>query len=321
MSRPHVIILGAGASRAAFPHGEGTGKKIPVMNDLVEVLELSSTLDQSGIAYKGRNFEEVFTELVSRSQDAPIVKHIEGRVVSYFSSLQLPPEPTLYDYLVLSLTPDDFIATFNWDPFLIQAARRNAHISKPPNLLFLHGNIAEGFCEKDNLHGGIGATCSRCGYQLSPVPLLYPIADKNYQIEPAIASAWRAVKWAFENAFWVTIFGYSAPKTDRSAVDLFRDAWGGWQKRSLEQFEFIDIRDEDSLVPSWDGFVHAGQHHYDFHKDFFSSWIARHPRRSHQAYWEQYMEARFIDDNFAPRAGTIPELWDWYKELIEHKSR
>ena len=101
---------------------------------------------------------------------------------------------------------------------------------------------------------------------------------------------------------------------------LLRNAWGGWQKRSLEQFEFIDIREPDALVSSWEGFVHSGQHHYDFHKDFFTSWIVRHPRRSHQAYWEQYMEAQFIDDNFPPRGRTLSELWDWYETLVKHKS-
>jgi len=221
MAKPHVILLGAGASRAAFPNGEGTGRKLPLMNDLVEVLELKPILDQGGVPYAGRNFEDVFSELASTSQHQTIVELIQAKVVSYFSSLELPAEPTLYDYLVLSMTPDDVIATFNWDPFLIQAVKRNGHVSKPPELLFLHGNVAQGYCPRDNLHGGIGAKCSRCGDHLRTVPLLYPIGEKDYETEPAIASAWREVKWAFENAFWVTSFGYSAPKTDIGAVNTY----------------------------------------------------------------------------------------------------
>jgi hypothetical protein len=50
------------------------------------------------------------------------------------------------------------------------------------------------------------------------------------------------------------------------------------------------------------------------------SWLARHPRRSHQAYWEQYMEAEFIDDNLPPRAHTLPELWSWYQQLVAEES-
>jgi hypothetical protein len=40
MGRPHVYILGAGASYAAFPRGEKTGRKLPLMNNLVEILQL-----------------------------------------------------------------------------------------------------------------------------------------------------------------------------------------------------------------------------------------------------------------------------------------
>ena len=321
MSKPHVMLVGAGASRAAFPDGEGTGRKLPVMNDLVEILDLKPILDEARIMHEGRNFEDIFSKLISSSPQAPAVELVQSKICSYFSSLELPPEPTLYDYLVLSMTPNDVIATFNWDPFLVQAAMRNRHVSSPPNLLFLHGNVAQGYCAHDSLHGVLGAICSRCGERLQTVPLLYPTGEKDYETEPAIASAWKRVRWAFENAFWVTIFGYSAPKTDRAAVELLKAAWGGWQKRSLEQFEFIDIRDEDSLVESWAGFVNPGQHHYDFHSDFFNSWLARHPRRSHQAYWDQYMEAEFLDDNLPPRAHTLPELWSWYQQLVAEESK
>ena len=49
----------------------------------------------------------------------------------------------------------------------------------------------------------------------------------------------------------VTIFGYSAPQSDRGAVDLLGAAWGGSQKRSLEQFEIIDVKDEEPLVEAY----------------------------------------------------------------------
>ncbi|MFW6223076.1 MAG: hypothetical protein ACOC3T_05645 [Bacteroidota bacterium] len=37
-NRPHVVILGAGASAAAFPQGDANGKKLPVMNDLADIV-------------------------------------------------------------------------------------------------------------------------------------------------------------------------------------------------------------------------------------------------------------------------------------------
>ena len=45
---PHVVLLGAGASRAAFPNGDRSGRRIPLMNDLVKVVGLSPLIKQAG---------------------------------------------------------------------------------------------------------------------------------------------------------------------------------------------------------------------------------------------------------------------------------
>ena len=55
----------------------------------------------------------------------------------------------------------------------------------------------------------------------------------------------------------VTFFGYGAPQSDRGAVDLLREAWGGWQQRDMEQIEFIDIKGEQELLDTWRPFVHT----------------------------------------------------------------
>ncbi|MHA1748548.1 MAG: hypothetical protein ACTSXN_02865 [Promethearchaeota archaeon] len=39
--------------------------------------------------------------------------------------------PTIYDYLILSLRKKDVIATFNWDPLLVQAAWKNRNFDLP----------------------------------------------------------------------------------------------------------------------------------------------------------------------------------------------
>lgn len=36
---PHVVILGAGASRAAFPYGNAKGRRLPVMADLADCVD------------------------------------------------------------------------------------------------------------------------------------------------------------------------------------------------------------------------------------------------------------------------------------------
>ena len=40
-NKSHVVLLGAGASKASFPNGDANEKKVPVMNDLADVLNLT----------------------------------------------------------------------------------------------------------------------------------------------------------------------------------------------------------------------------------------------------------------------------------------
>lgn len=315
MGRPHVVLLGAGASRACFPNGEKMGQKLPVMADFLEIVPIRDILSVSKVPFEGKNFEELYALLANDSQYVDICRDLESAIFQYFASLRLPDMPTLYDHLVLSLRPKDVIATFNWDPFLIQAARRNGHIGGVPRILFLHGNVLDAYCETDKVHGVRGARCSKCKRTFEPVGLLYPISQKNYERDPGVRAAWEAVKWSFKNAFMVTIFGYRAPESDKAAVELLLEAWGDWQKRELEQFEIIDVRDEKDLLKSWEPFIHT--HHYEVHSDFYDSWIANHPRRSGEAYWNQYMEVCFIENNPIPRPNNFDELWSWYRPLIE----
>ena len=182
LTRPHLVILGAGASLAAFPQGDIKGNKLPLMNNLVETLELSPFLNENDIDWEeGDNFEELYASLHKQSEQEKVCREIETRIFDYFSQLELPEEPTLYDHLVLSLRKKDAIATFNWDPFLWQAWNRNATSGIPtPHLMFLHGNVALGFCVEHNKAGAIDSRCGECYEPYDPSPLLYPIDQKDY---------------------------------------------------------------------------------------------------------------------------------------------
>jgi hypothetical protein len=186
--RPHLVLLGAGASLAAFPNGERSGETLPLMQNLVDVLELQLYLDSLDIEYEDRNFEDVYSELHGLPEAGYHLQLIEQRVAEYFGSLKLPDEPTLYDYLVLSFREKDVIATFNWDPFLWQAANRNYRVAKPPHLLFLHGNVAVGFCARDKKKGQVGAKCSKCDQPFVRSKLLFPVKQKDYSSDPYINS-------------------------------------------------------------------------------------------------------------------------------------
>ena len=96
------------------------------MVDFAEIVPVGPIVQKSGIEWKGKNFEEIYSLISEKPEYRDLQTEIEKAVFDYFSELRLPETPTLYDILVLSLRQKDVIATFNWDPFLIQACQRSA---------------------------------------------------------------------------------------------------------------------------------------------------------------------------------------------------
>ena len=78
--RPHVVILGAGASLAALPEGDPSGAVLPVMNNLADVLELTNVIEQNGLKCHGRNFEDVYFEVAENSKLAGLKELIIPRI-------------------------------------------------------------------------------------------------------------------------------------------------------------------------------------------------------------------------------------------------
>jgi len=326
IKRPHLVLLGAGASKAAFPNGEKNSLKMPLMYDFVETVSgLADYLDRCGIDYKGQNFEDLYSSLYDDSHFDEIRQAIEEIIYDYFAQMELPDEPTLYDHLVLSLTGRDVIATFNWDPFLWQALYRNCHRVGNENLplpFYLHGNTAIKVCtnhEKIQISGRRGFVCSKCGKILQKSKLLYPIRQKDYNTDRYIKSSWNGVKSCLESAYMFTIFGYGAPSSDVEAVSLLSKAWGDKYQRNMEQIEVIDTIDEDALCERWEKFIHT--HHYGTHNDFYSSMIGKCSRRSADAsfganiniiYWEEYPISK---------DASWDELDEWLKPYIEVENK
>lgn len=313
MTRPHVVLVGAGASRAACPNGDRHGRFLPVMKDFYQVPNIGSLLKAAGFDPHA-NFETIYSQIAADPALVDLCRALEDTVFQYFSSLELPTAATIYDHLIVSLRPKDVIATFNWDPFLIQAARRHRYIGEMPRLLFLHGNVAHGFCVRDRVSGVRGARCSQCGEPFAPDRLLFPIEKKDYESDPSISAGWEGLRYALKHAFMFTIFGYGAPSSDASAVALLSSAWGEPSRRSLEQTEIIDIRSAGELRAVWKRFIHT--HHYEIHASFYDSWLAMHPRRSGEAFTSQYLDAEFIEDNPLPSRASLSELHDWLQPLL-----
>lgn len=321
-SRPHVVILGAGASCAAIPNGDKNGKWISAMSGFINKLGLSDIIEKVSINTKSDNLEDIYMELDERSAteiDCYNVKSkLETVIREYMSGFVLPDEPTIYDFLVISLTSKDLIATFNWDPFLVQAIiRAQRYTDNIPKVTFLHGNVAVGYCEQDNVIGNIGKLC-KCGKPLSPMKLLFPVKKKDYTSDIAISEAWKLLKNMLKKAYMVTIFGYSAPTSDAEAIEMLKQAWGAVYERELEEIELIDIREESEVIKSWDQFIHT--HHYSYHTSFFDSTLAKFPRRSCEATFDRLMNCRWLDDSKGFKDGmSFSEIDKKTYRLIEEE--
>lgn len=319
----HVVLLGAGASIAStLRNMELNGKRLPSMDNFIEVVGLQDIVDTLPEELVANNFETLYSNLHKYNPQSDEILEIEARVFDYFKDMQLPNEPTIYDYLVLSLRPKDLIATFNWDPFLYQALIRNGRIADMPKLSFLHGNVAIGYSKEDKTSGPSGRYFKATNNYLEPTRLLYPIDQKDYNSDEFISIEWdRLKKWLESDCTKrVTIFGYGAPKSDYEAVKLLNDAWGGRDKRNMEQFEIIDIRKEETVRESWDNFIHS--HHYDYGTTYFDSILAHNPRRTSESYFQHYLpmtsSEAFSENNPVPNDfKTLEELWEWHKPLIE----
>jgi NAD-dependent SIR2 family protein deacetylase len=320
MQRPHVVLLGAGASKAAVPNGDRNGRPVPLLRELAVELDLARRFPDDLRNLALTDFEAAYSRLVDRAD--PLVDSLNNLIGDYFRQLRLPDEPNLYDYVNLCLRAKDVIFTFNWDPLIIdsQLRLRRSGVELLPRVFALHGNVAIGYCtrcEQSGL-GMIGHTCGGCGEPYMASNLLFPVERKDYTADSFINREWRAMEYFLGECFMFTIFGYSAPVTDVEAVASLKAAWGTVDQRNMEQTEIIDRPgcDVDELREKWDPFIHT--HHYDVFDSCFESWMANHPRRTGEAYMSQYWDAQFMSNHPVPlRTKTLADLVDWFQPLLE----
>jgi hypothetical protein len=316
--RPQVVILGAGCSLAAFPDGDRNGRRLPLMNNLIEILGLQDLVQRANLVDAPTNFEALYGRLADDPQQIGVVRDIESAVTDYFSQMVLPDSPTIYDHLMLGLRGKDCIATFNWDPFLWDArdrVQRLALSNDTPKLLFLHGNVRIGICYEHKIFGLVPGECPKCEKGFARSRLLFPVENKDYANDAFIEEQWKALRQYLNDAYILTIFGYGAPKSDAEAVGLMKQAWGKAADRNLEEIEIIDIRPGSELKKTWSSFIHT--HHYRTVTDFYASWIADHPRRTCEVMWKQLMECRFAGKNAIPRSAGWSKLNTWFEPLFD----
>ena len=294
-TRPHVVILGAGATIATVPNGDKNGIPCSVMHGFIQNIGLESILQNVKLDTQSENIEDIYTELYERGEECKEVRlQLEDAIFSYFSKLQLPDEITIYDKLVLALTRKDIIATFNWEPLLIQAYNRASRITKNlPKLTFLHGNVAAGYCEQCNHFGALQrGKCDNCGTPYHKSPLLYPVKHKDYNSNSFIKQEWINVSCYLCRAKMVTIFGYSAPKSDVEATQLLKEAFEKYLP--AQRFNHIDIIERpdfnhNELSNTWQDFIHDSSCTYKIHDSFYGSYLAKFPRRTVECLYKRKM--------------------------------
>jgi len=309
---PHVVILGAGASRACCPEGDKNGRPLPVMTDFVARVGIEDLIKEAGYS-PSDNFEHIYSRIHGAGREDTLAK-LDAAVRQYFGELTLPDAPTFYDYLVLSLRPKDSIITFNWDPLIIQAYKRWRHLGQVlPDLVFLHGNV------------DLGLDLTRKTFTFlsdkpdqTPTKLLYPVEKKDYNSDEFVVDQWARATYALSEAYYVTIIGYSAPQTDVEAKSLLLKSWRDNSTRTLAQFSIIDIRKSDEVEASWSDFlagVHGGAT-----TDVWQEYLMFHPRRTCEAFaFATLQQDPWQEDRYS-KAKTLNELEAWIKPLIDEET-
>lgn len=309
---PHVVILGAGASKACCPTGDLHGKTLPTMADIVDTVDLRESLEQKGYAIED-NFENIYSKIHS-SGDQGTLTEFDNKIREYFGALRLPSTPTLYDYLILSLRPKDAIITFNWDPLLPQAFQRWRHLGKClPAIHFLHGNVDIGIDTERKISCFL-TDKSPPDYKIVPTKLLYPIEKKDYNTDPFIADQWGAASFFLSSAYYVTIYGYSAPDSDVEAKALLLKAWQENSTRTLAQFDILDIREPETVEKAWHEFITGN--HGGASTDFSYNMLKRHPRRTCEALAFATLQQQPWQEDPFPDAKTLDELERWIAPII-----
>jgi hypothetical protein len=159
------------------------------MANLIEATGISRFLNPEHA--KVDNFEAFYSDLVTSGNNEKLIAELDEIVRTYFSGLQIPDQPTVYDYLLLCLRDKDVIppsiGILCWPG---PAHERNINIKRLPRILYLHGTVGIGLCREHHMMGFVWQNCIKCNKKLIPPPLLFPVKEKDYSKDKFIADQW-----------------------------------------------------------------------------------------------------------------------------------
>lgn len=317
LTDPHVVIVGAGASIAACKTDKN-GKRVPLLKNIHNILGFTDELKKYDFSDEQmEDFEKLFSDINGKAEYRELQEKLEYDVCDYFSKLQIPEEPTLYDYLILSLTEKDAVISFNWDPFLMQAYRRNINVGNLPELIFPHGNAGVGVCYDCKIKGYANCLCSRCLKKLKQMPLLYPIGDKDYNSNEIIINEWHRAKEMLSKAAGITVYGYGAPVTDVEAVELMKSANRISKTKDIAPFTIINLAEnEEEQRKKWAEFYDVDMVLYC--NSFEETLLWKNPRVSLETLFDAILQQnpRSKEKSFE-KFSTLKELQDFVKTITE----
>lgn len=138
MGFKHLVILGAGSTIATIPNGDKNGEFSYTLYNLLKDKCFTSFVKKVQTKdFQTDDVEALCNQLYK--EDKLLYDEFESLVRKKYASLELPNGFTILDRLVLSLTPNDAIVSFNWDDLVIQAYQRMSEYV--PDKLYITINI------------------------------------------------------------------------------------------------------------------------------------------------------------------------------------
>lgn len=277
MGFKHLVILGAGSTIATIPQGDKNGEKSYTLANLLSDPSLKSFVQKvQDKNYCTDDVEKLCNQLYKN--DRNLYNEFETLIRKKYGSLELPMRFTILDRLVLSLTPNDAIISFNWDDLIIQAYQRMSYFVPDkmlPILAFPHGN-AQAVYSKTHYTSRRVITNDR---NWLDSPLNMPVDEVDYKSNLFIKSQWRILDFYIRNAKIITFFGYRGPKSDEQ--DLLHLDENFAKNKICDKIEIIDkdLREAQIVAKNLERFKMQQNWVYKC-ADFWHSSIAKYPRRT-----------------------------------------
>lgn len=276
MGFKHLVILGAGSTIATIPDGDKNGIKAYTLSNFLEDPFYAHFLSSLDSKYSNLDIEGMCEKMYREDKDK--YDEFEALIRNKYASLELPDGFTILERLIMSLTADDAIVSFNWDDLVIQAYNRATQFIPSvllPKIVFPHGNAQA--CYNEHRYG------SRRNPQnigLNDSPLNMPIDELDYKNNLFIESQWKILNFYMRYAQMITLFGYRGPVSDQQEVLQLKELLK--LNQICARIEIIDKTKEEAeiVAKNLNCLVELTQCEAECCGNFYESRIAQFPRRT-----------------------------------------